>query len=71
MTRLDERTRAWIYRVATAVIPLLVLVGLATEDVAQQVLLIVAAVLAVGEGALASVNTSAVKPRDDGHGGDA
>ena len=54
---IPQRTRAWIYRVAAAVVPLLVLLGVLADDVAQHVLLIAAAVLAVGEGTLAAVHT--------------
>lgn len=55
---MSEKTRAYLYRVGTAVIPLLVALSLLTEDIAQLVLGIVAAVLAVGEGALAARHTS-------------
>lgn len=54
----DERTRAYLYRVATAVVPLLIALGVITEDVASHALFATAAVLAIGEGTLASLNTS-------------
>ena len=49
--------RMWLYRVGAAVIPLLVILGLLSDDVAQQVLLVVAALLAAGEGTMAAANT--------------
>lgn len=58
---LTEARRAYLYRVGTAVIPLLVLLGLVANHLAQQILLILAAVLAVGEGGLAAANTSTTK----------
>jgi hypothetical protein len=55
---MDERTRAWIYRVATALLPLLILYGVVSEAEAALWVGVLAAVLAVGEGALASKHTS-------------
>lgn len=59
MEWMDERKRAWLYRVYTAVAGLLVLLGILADDVAQQVLLIAAAVLATGEGVMAAAHTPA------------
>lgn len=63
MEWMDERKRAWLYRVATAVAGLLVLLGILADDVAQQVLLIVAALLATGEGVVAAVHTPTRRER--------
>lgn len=49
--------RMWGYRVLVAVVPLLVLLGVFTPDVASNILNIAAAVLAVGGVGLAAVNT--------------
>lgn len=54
----NEKIRAYIYRVLTAVLPLLILYGLLSETEAALYAGVGAAVLALGEGALASVNTS-------------
>jgi hypothetical protein len=61
---MNERTRAYLYRVGTALIPLLILIGWMTQDVGGAVLYLLAAILAVGEGALASKHTS-TKPAPD------
>lgn len=49
--------RLWFYRVAGAVVPLLIALGFLTGEIAQLVLNIVAAVLAVGTPVLAGANT--------------
>lgn len=56
MTQIDPELRRWIYGVIAAVVPLLVMVGTLTDEVAQQVMNITAAVLAVGGSALAISN---------------
>lgn len=61
---MDERTRAYLYRIGTALIPLLITLGVLAEDVAADLLLLLAALLAVGEGALASANTSTKRQPD-------
>jgi hypothetical protein len=48
--------RAWAYSVIVASVPLLVAVGMLTGDIAQLVLNVVAAVLAVGGGSMALSN---------------
>jgi thiosulfate reductase cytochrome b subunit len=48
--------RAWAYSVMVALVPLLVAIGLLTGDIAQLVLNVVAAVLAVGGGSMALSN---------------
>lgn len=53
------QTRAHIYAVIVATVPLLVTLGALTDDVASHVLNIAAAVLAVGGGVLARRNISA------------
>lgn len=58
LTRLDEPTRAWLYRIALAVIALLVAYGVVSEGEAAQWALLIAAVLGIGEGALATANTT-------------
>ncbi len=47
----------WAYRVLVAVVPLLVVLGVVTGEIAQNILTIAAAVLAVGGVGLAAVNT--------------
>lgn len=56
MTQIDPEVRRWIYGVIAATVPLLVMIGSLTDEVAQQVLSIAAAVLAVGGSALAISN---------------
>lgn len=48
--------RLWIYGVILAVVPLLVLLGIVTEEVGGHIVLIAAAVLSVGANALALAN---------------
>jgi uncharacterized membrane protein len=48
--------RSWLYSIASSLVPLLVAVGFFTEGVAQLVLNVVAAVLAVGSGSMALSN---------------
>jgi thiosulfate reductase cytochrome b subunit len=48
--------RAWVYSVMVALVPLLVAIGLLTGDIAQLVLNVVAAVLAVSGGSMALSN---------------
>lgn len=55
---MPEHVRAYLYRVATATIPLLVVVGVVAGDQAQLVLNVVAAVLGVGASGLAAANTT-------------
>jgi len=55
---LDEATRGYIYRIATAVQPLLIAYGVFNESTAGLWLGLLAAVLALGTNGLASVNTS-------------
>lgn len=54
-------TRRWIYDICMAVIPLLVILGVLNNEVAGQVMLIVAAVLGTGTNLLARANV-AVEP---------
>jgi len=56
MTQIDPEVRRWIYGVIAATVPLLVMVGSLTDEVAQQVMNITAAILAVGGSALAISN---------------
>lgn len=55
--------RAYVYRVVTTLMPLLILTGVLANDVAAEVVLIAAAVLGIGTPALAAANTS-TKPED-------
>jgi hypothetical protein len=52
----NERRRAWLYKVAVALVPLLVAVGTITQDIAQLVMNVIAALLAVGAGGMALSN---------------
>lgn len=54
----EEHVRAWLYRVATAVVPLLVAYGVIAESEAALWVGLAGAVLSAGEGALASRHTS-------------
>ena len=53
-----------IYRVATAVVPLLVTLGILTDDIAGHVLNIVAALLAMGASTLAWQNVAPTLPEE-------
>jgi len=50
------RRRSWLYSIASALVPLLVAIGLVTEGVSQLILNVVAAILAVGSGSMALSN---------------
>lgn len=52
----DAGRRAWLYKVAVALIPLLVAIGIVTGDMAQLILSVIAAVLGVGAGGMALSN---------------
>lgn len=58
MLNLSETTRAYFYRVALAVIALLVFFNVLDADSVPQWTEVVGAVLAIGAPALASANTS-------------
>lgn len=58
MTNLTPETRKSIYGLVAAAVPLLVIIGAVTDDVAQQVLNIAAALLAVGGSSLAFANVT-------------
>lgn len=60
---LDEPTRAWLYRVAVAVAGLLTILGVLSDEVAQQVLLIAAAVLGTGGAGMAARHTRTKRQR--------
>lgn len=51
-----ERRRAWLYKIAVALVPLFVALGVVTQDIAQLILNAAAAVLAVGAGGMALSN---------------
>lgn len=50
------KRRAWLYSVASSAVPLLVAVGFVTEGIAQLILNVIAAALAVGSGTMAISN---------------
>lgn len=57
----SEPTRAWIYRVGMAVVPLLVAYGLVDESTAGLWLGVLGAILGFSLPALAAANTSTTK----------
>jgi len=50
------KRRSYVYSVALALVPMLVAVGMLTGDVAQLVLNVIAALLAIGSGSMALAN---------------
>lgn len=50
------KRRAWLYSIASSLVPLLVAVGFMADGTAQLVLNVIAAVLAVGSGSMALSN---------------
>lgn len=60
----DPKTRAYIYRVATALVPLLILTGVMVPGISEAVLFLMAAVLGVGATGLAAANTGPEKTPD-------
>jgi len=54
---MSEKQRAYLYRVVTAAIALLVVYGVLDESTAAEWAILAAAVLGVAEGALAAANT--------------
>jgi hypothetical protein len=52
---MSETTRAWVYRITTVLLPILVVAGFVTETAAASILAAVAALLVPG---LAAANTS-------------
>ncbi len=61
----DPETRKWLYGIAAAVIPLLVIGGQFTTEEGQAFLNLVASVLAVGTSSLAIKNVPAPTPPVD------
>lgn len=55
----NPETRRWIYGIIAALVPLLVTLGTLTDEVAGQLLNILAAVLTVGGSTLAIANVPA------------
>ena len=51
-----EARRAWLYKVVVALVPLFVAVGTVSPDIAQLILNVCAALLAVGAGGMALAN---------------
>lgn len=64
---MDQTTRAWIYRISVALVPILVAYGLIAEDQASLWIGLAGAVLATGDLALAAAHTSTRPGVDDGH----
>ena len=52
----NPETRKWVYGIIAATVPLLVTLGTLTDEVAQQILNILAAALAIGGSSLAIAN---------------
>jgi hypothetical protein len=52
----NMKRRSYLYSVALSLVPMLVAVGFLTGDVAQLVLNVIAAILAVGSGSMALAN---------------
>lgn len=50
------KRRAWLYSIASSLVPLLVAIGFFTEGIAQLTLNVIAAILAVGSGSMALSN---------------
>lgn len=48
--------RRWLYQVAVAAVPLMIAIGFLTEDIAQLVLNVLAAILGVSAGTMALTN---------------
>lgn len=48
--------RAWLYKTAVAAVPLLLAIGVITDDIAQLVLNVLAAILGVGASGMALTN---------------
>jgi hypothetical protein len=65
MPHFTPKIRKHIYQVVTALVPLLVTLGVLTGDVAAHVLNITAAVLAVGASTLAWGNVAPSLPEED------
>lgn len=59
----NESHRAYLYRIAVVLVPVLVTAGVLTSGVAQTVLTIAAAVLGLGAPAVAAANTSTKKDK--------
>lgn len=63
----NPETRRWIYGIVAALVPLLVTLGTLTDDVARQLLNILAAVLTVGSSTLAIANVPQTDPAQNAH----
>lgn len=55
-----ESTRRWLYGIVAALVPVLITLDMLTQDLADGILSVAAAVLAVGSSALATANASDV-----------
>jgi hypothetical protein len=61
MLNLKPETRKWIYGVIAAIVPLLVIVGILSEELASPILNVVSAILTIGGSALAISNVPTSK----------
>lgn len=57
-TKLSPETRLYLYGIASAAVPLLISLGVVTSGIAQQIILIVAAVLGVASPRMSAANVS-------------
>lgn len=57
-TKLSPETRLYVYGIATAAVPLLISLGVLAEGVAQDVILLVAAVLGVAGNRMSAANVN-------------
>lgn len=64
---MDQTTRAWLYRIGAALVPILVAYGVIADTDAALWLGLLGAVLATGDLVVASVHTSTRPPLDDRH----
>jgi hypothetical protein len=56
MLNLKPHTRKWIYGIVAAIVPVLVILGILSEELASPLLNVFAAILTVGGSALAMSN---------------
>jgi hypothetical protein len=62
---LDAKTRAWIYGIVGAIVPLLVTLGVVTGEIAGHIMAITASMLTLGTSALAMSNVPQEPSMDD------
>lgn len=64
MLELKPHVRKWIYGIIATLVPLLVTLGTLTDEVGQQIMNIIAAVLAIGGSSLAISNVPSEEPKE-------